>query len=939
MRRLASALLVGAFALSLRISAAAATITIVNKDGAGSGLNDPTVAAPVGGNPGTTIGQQRLNVFKEAARIWGEILPSDVEIKVDASFTALPCSEDSGVLGGAGPNDGVADFPGAPLPGTWYAIALANKLSGQDQEPSRSDIGAQFNSNLGQTGCLTGFPFYYGFDTNGPSDSINFLNTSLHEFAHGLGFLSLVDVSSGELFNGMPDIFTEFILDTTAGKTWVQMSSDAERQASATNTGHVVWSGAHANAAAATYLSGVPFLYVTAPPAAAGNLTVGLADFGGPITQAGVSGTLVAAIDPSDASGSSTFDACSSLTNAAQMSGAIALVDRGSCNFTVKAANAQAAGAKGIVIASNVAGGVVQMGGTDPTVTIPVVSVSQSDGAMLRANLPAQVKIGRDAVLKAGMNAAGQMLLYAPDPVEPGSSISHWDDSASPNLLMEWAISSDLPIGVDLTTDLFKDIGWFGGGGVPSSTYLLTSVARSRGNNNAFFTSDVFVANRATAPANYTIQYLGHDQDGTKGPALILSLGAGQAAVYRDVLGSVFGLTSGSDYGALRITSNVGPLAVSSVTSTSPPSGTGAFGQSVPALSSADLVQAGTPATIVGIREEEGKYRTNLALANATTAALEVDIALYADNGTGLGTYTVNLPPLGMTQLGRIAQLITGTRSVPNATLVLSTPTAGGAFAAFTSLIEFVTNDPATLLPALSGGSSTTYLMPSTARSQGSGNSFFKSDFFIANRGATLATYTLKYLGHGVDGRGGAEKTFTLGAGKAVTYRDVLGSVFGLTSGLDYGAIRVASDSPSLVCASVTSTPPASGPGAFGQSVPAYPPSRLITSAAPATIVGVREEDLKYRTNLVLANATTVPVDVDILLLSDAGGTLGSPMRVTLLPLEMLQLNRIAETITGTRAVNDATLVLSTLTPNAAFAAFASLIEFNTNDPATLFSQ
>ena len=40
-----------------------AGITIVNMDGAGEGFNDPTPAAPVGGNPGTTIGQQRLNRF------------------------------------------------------------------------------------------------------------------------------------------------------------------------------------------------------------------------------------------------------------------------------------------------------------------------------------------------------------------------------------------------------------------------------------------------------------------------------------------------------------------------------------------------------------------------------------------------------------------------------------------------------------------------------------------------------------------------------------------------------------------------------------------------------------------------------------------------------------------------------------------------------------
>ena len=52
------ALLLGVFAaLAAALPTAlaqAATITIVNNDGATEGFNDPTVVAPVGGNPGTT---------------------------------------------------------------------------------------------------------------------------------------------------------------------------------------------------------------------------------------------------------------------------------------------------------------------------------------------------------------------------------------------------------------------------------------------------------------------------------------------------------------------------------------------------------------------------------------------------------------------------------------------------------------------------------------------------------------------------------------------------------------------------------------------------------------------------------------------------------------------------------------------------------------------
>src|SRR5262252_8240560 len=84
------------------VASAAATITIVNVNAAGVGFNDPTPAAPVGGNPGTTIGQQRLNAFQHAASIWGATLDSNVEILIQSSFVPLPCTATGATLGSAG---------------------------------------------------------------------------------------------------------------------------------------------------------------------------------------------------------------------------------------------------------------------------------------------------------------------------------------------------------------------------------------------------------------------------------------------------------------------------------------------------------------------------------------------------------------------------------------------------------------------------------------------------------------------------------------------------------------------------------------------------------------------------------------------------------------------------------------------------------------------
>lgn len=55
----------------------------------------------------------------------------------------------------------------------------------------------------------------------------------------------------------------------------------------------------------------------------------------------------------------------------------------------------------------------------------------------------------------------GFLRLHAPATLEPGSSVSHWTSAAaSPNLLMEPALSSGVFAGTDITVALFRDIGW-----------------------------------------------------------------------------------------------------------------------------------------------------------------------------------------------------------------------------------------------------------------------------------------------------------------------------------------------------------------------------------------------------------------------------------------------------------------------------------------------
>ncbi|HKO95918.1 MAG TPA: DUF4214 domain-containing protein [Pyrinomonadaceae bacterium] len=307
-------------ALGLVCSSAAfgnANIIVQNTDSPGVGFNDSTPTTPVGGNTGTTLGQQRLNAFQYAANLWGASINSGPSITVRASWEPLTCESNSAVLGYAGALGVWRNFSGAPHLNTWYSSALANALSGSDLDPNTAEIVAKFNINLGTSGCLATKQWYLGLDTN-HGTNINLVTVLLHEFSHGLGFQTFSNTSTGEEIGGFPSVYDRFLFDNTNGKTWAQMDN-SERAASATNTNNLVWNGPRVNADA-------------------------------------------------------------------------------------------------------------------------------------------------PAVLTAGRDAQGRPLMFTPNPIQSGSSVSHWDRSGTPNQLMEPIISGNLTHNLappqDLTTSLFRDLGW-----------------------------------------------------------------------------------------------------------------------------------------------------------------------------------------------------------------------------------------------------------------------------------------------------------------------------------------------------------------------------------------------------------------------------------------------------------------------------------------------
>jgi hypothetical protein len=470
-----------AAALLPSLAAAQATVIIVNGDPPGTGFNDPTPVAPVGGNPGVTLGEQRLNAFQFAADRWGQTLTSTLEIRVLAFFEPLSCTATSAALGAAAPYLSLRDFdpePGFPgmTPGTFYPIALAEKRTGfpimQTFFPAEPfQAFAFFNSELGQPGCLEGSGWYYGLDTNGPASDINLVTVLLHEFGHGLGFtVGPTSSSTGQRAGanaasptGYPSVWEGRMRDLTLDKTWLQMTAD-ERAFSARNNSNLVWQGPEVVADAPEVLAPGLELLLRGPGSIEGRYQAEAAAFGAPFT-APFRDVLMPAYD---AGGVSREDGCEPFRSDVRRR--IALVDRGNCTFVVKAQNAQAAGASGLLIANN-APGLFSVGGADSSIVIPVAGVSQATGQRLRS-LPQLSNPGRGGlpvtlqhspIFLAGATGIYPRL-YAPAAFAQGSSVSHWDTTLTPNVLMEPFINVDLTHQLvkpfDLTFSLLKDIGW-----------------------------------------------------------------------------------------------------------------------------------------------------------------------------------------------------------------------------------------------------------------------------------------------------------------------------------------------------------------------------------------------------------------------------------------------------------------------------------------------
>ncbi len=191
-----------------------------------------------------------MAAFDFAASIWEHHLTSTVPIRIEAEFVALSI----GILGGARPEEYWRNFNADPPPlaNTWYPVALANKLSEVDMNPTDVDIVCQFTTNA-QLGAL-GLGWNFDPNTAPTATQIDFATVVLHELGHGvMGGTSTavsqfgVGVIGNGSFAGFPTIYDSFVIDCTNNDQLIDQPNNSIQLGNFLTSGNLCWGDENGN--------------------------------------------------------------------------------------------------------------------------------------------------------------------------------------------------------------------------------------------------------------------------------------------------------------------------------------------------------------------------------------------------------------------------------------------------------------------------------------------------------------------------------------------------------------------------------------------------------------------------------------------------------------------------------------------------------------------
>ena len=184
----------------------------------------------------TGFTDEQRAAFDYAKSIWEKTITSAVPIKINAKWENLG----NGILGQCGASDWKYNFTGAPMTNTYYPLALAEALAGQDLNSGASDIETSYNT-------LYAADYYYGTDGNCPAGKTDYVSVVIHEICHGLGFSALSVYEGGVGYFGgktaYPSMFGQHMVNSTGNKMVDTYTSGSYELGTFFTSGDVWWKG------------------------------------------------------------------------------------------------------------------------------------------------------------------------------------------------------------------------------------------------------------------------------------------------------------------------------------------------------------------------------------------------------------------------------------------------------------------------------------------------------------------------------------------------------------------------------------------------------------------------------------------------------------------------------------------------------------------------
>ncbi len=507
-----------------------------------------------------------------------------------------------------------------------------------------------------------------------------------------------------------------------------------------------------------------------------------------------------------------------------------------------------------------------------------------------------------------------------------GASVSHtWSQPGSYNVTL--TVSNAQTNATQ--TVLFK----ISNSTATSSSVLLPWIAQTRG--VLVQSSDLYVHNPGTAPADVTLEFRRRGTPETNPPRVTRTLAPGATLFSADVLSDLFGRPEDT-VGFVTVSAASGAAPI--ITSYNTTFGTNGsqFGQTIGGVAmtpaAAGQSQAAPQATsvqhLIGLNDNSTEV-SYFGLANPNDQPATYRLSLFDNHGAAVGAPTnFTVARLGLKQFQR--EEIESTFGVSNLQdyRVQIESTSGGTLYPYGAKVRTASFDPSFVGP---GETKSRIYLLDVLSTPGLSNTLWRSDIVVSNPTSQVIQTTLSFLRVGLSSAPLAPVTLTLQPGETQRLANVVSDKWGVSDGVGTLIVDTDSSTSGLPLVQGESYDFSTGVRRFGMSMPALSSSEAASAGQGHYMVGLRQDAMHW-TAFQLINPSDVYGKYDIIYRALDGTVLGKLTDFGLPPGKS-KLFRPSEHPIPAAGVDGGFTVQILVKTGQALAA-GQVVNLSTNDPA-----